>query len=163
MKYSTTWSSLKKAFTLIEALVASSVLLVGICAAASISLAMVTQEEMNERSILAANYLDNATAPVSIGIEPVRHCRVAPRRTDRRIPHHSRTHDLVVTDVGKIDSLTLTMVYQANTATVSNPAAQIRWTGGEKLARRTESVEVIRADDFLTDRMARADYIFANP
>lgn len=162
MKYSTTWSSLKKAFTLIEALVASSVLLVGISAAASLSLSMVTQEEMNERSILAANYLDNAARLYQIGIEPE---DIAGLLTVEPIIESltSSGRDLVVTDVGKINSLTLTMVYQANTATVSNPAAQIRWTGGEKLARRTESVEVIRADDFLTDRMARADYIFANP
>lgn len=162
MKYSTTRSSLKKAFTLIEALVASSVLLVGISAAASLSLSMVTQEEMNERSILAANYLDNAIRLYQIGIEPG---EIASLLTVEPIIESltPSRRDLNVTGVGPIDALTLTMVYQANTATVTNPAARIRWTGGEKVARRTERVEVIRSNNFLTDRLARANYTFANP
>ena len=46
----------RKAYTLIEALVASSILLIGIAAAASMSLSFVTQEEITERAARAFNF-----------------------------------------------------------------------------------------------------------
>jgi type II secretory pathway pseudopilin PulG len=162
MKISRIIHSPKRAYTLIEALVASSVLLIGISAAASLSLSMVTQEEMNERSIKAANYLDNAVRLYQSGIDKGDIAGLLPVEPIIESLTYSN-RDLVVPGVSKINSLTLTMVYQANTATIANPTSQIRWTGGEKVARRTEIVEVIRADNFLTNRLARGDYVFSNP
>lgn len=57
-------------YTIIEALVASSVLLIGIAAAASMSLQLVTQEEINERANRTFNYIDNAVRLVQLGVDP---------------------------------------------------------------------------------------------
>ena len=48
-----------RAYTLIEALVASSILAIGMGAASSMSLALITQEQITERSEKAIAYLEN--------------------------------------------------------------------------------------------------------
>lgn len=162
MKVSTSTASARRAYTLIEALVASSILLIGISAAASLSLAMVTQEEMNERSVTAANYLDNAARLYQLGVDQGQIRNLLPvEPVVESLTFTSR--DLNVTDVGTVPALRLNLTYKATTATANNPVSTQLWTGGNQTVRRTESVEVIRPTNFLTERLARANYIFANP
>lgn len=151
-----------RAYTLIEALVASSILLIGISAAASLSLAMVTQEEMNERSVTAANYLDNAARLYQIGVDQGQIRNLLPvAPVVESLTFSNR--NLTVTNVGTIPAVRLDLTYKATTSAANNPVSSTLWTGGNQSARRTESVEVIRPTSFLTERLARATYIFNNP
>jgi type II secretory pathway pseudopilin PulG len=152
----------RRAYTLIEALVASSILLIGISAAASLSLAMVTQEEMNERSVTAANYLDNAARLYQLGVDQGQIRNLLP--VEPVVESLTFTgRDLNVTDVGSVPALRMNLTYKATTATANNPVSTTLWTGGEQTARRTESVEVIRPTSFLSQQLQRATYVFNNP
>lgn len=156
-------SATTRAYTLIEALVASSILLIGISAAASLSLAMVTQEEMNERSVTAANYLDNASRLYQVGVDKGQIRNLLPVAPVVESLTFSE-RDLTVTGIGgSIPAVRLNLTYKATTSTANNPVSSTLWTGGNQTARRTESVEVIRPTSFLTERLARATYIFNNP
>lgn len=154
-----------RAYTLIEALVASSILLIGISAAASLSLTMVTQEEMNERSVTAANYLDNAARLYQIGVDRGQIRNLLPVEPVVQSLTFSE-RDLAVSgtsNVTTIPAVRMNLTYKATTSTANNPVSSTLWTGGNQAARRTESVEVIRPTSFLTDRLDRATYIFNNP
>jgi len=152
----------RRAYTLIEALVASSILLIGISAAASLSLAMVTQEEMNERSVTAANYLDNAARLYQLGVDQGQIRNLLPvEPVVETLTFTGR--NLVVPDIGSVPALRLNLTYKATTSTANNPTSTALWTGGDRTARRTESVEVIRPTSFLSDQLQRATYIFNNP
>jgi type II secretory pathway pseudopilin PulG len=147
---------------MIEALVASSILLIGISAAASLSLTMVTQEEMNERSVTAANYLDNAARLYQLGVDhgQIRNLLpVAPVVESLTF----NVRDVYTADTGSITAVRMNLTYKATTSTANNPVSSALWTGGNQAARRSESVEVIRSNSFLTDRLQRATYIFNNP
>lgn len=147
---------------MIEALVASSILLIGISAAASLSLTMVTQEEMNERSVTAANYLDNAARLYQIGVDQGQIRNLLPvAPVVESLTFSNR--NLTVTNVGTIPAVRLDLTYKATTSTANNPLASTLWTGGAPSDRRTESVEVIRPTSLLTDRLARATHLFNNP
>jgi type II secretory pathway pseudopilin PulG len=151
-----------RAYTLIEALVASSILLIGISAAASLSLTMVTQEEMNERSVTAANYLDNAARLYQLGVDhgQIRNLLpVAPVVESLTF----NVRDVYTADTGSITAVRMNLSYKATTSTANNPVSSVLWTGGRQTDRRSESVEVIRSNSFLSDRLQRATYIFNNP
>lgn len=151
---------------MIEALVASSILLIGISAAASLSLTMVTQEEMNERSVTAANYLDNAARLYQLGVDKGQILNLLPVEPVVDSLTFSE-RDVTVTIAGgsiiSIPAVRMNLTYKATTATANNPVSTALWTGGNQTVRRTESVEVIRPTSFLTDRLPRATYIFNNP
>lgn len=151
---------------MIEALVASSILLIGISAAASLSLTMVTQEEMNERSVTAANYLDNAARLYQLGVDRGQIRNLLPVEPVVESLAFSE-RDVTVTGPGgsviSIPAVRMNLIYKATTSTANNPVSSTLWTGGNQAARRTESVEVIRPTSFLTERLDRATYIFNNP
>ncbi|MEM7700239.1 MAG: prepilin-type N-terminal cleavage/methylation domain-containing protein [Verrucomicrobiota bacterium] len=149
-------------YTLIEALVASSILLIGIAAAASMSLTMVTQEEINERSVKAINYLDNATRLFQLGVPAGEIEALLPvEPLVSSLTFSSR--DLTVPGVGTVPATTLTLTYEPTPATSTNAAAVAQWTGGDKDATRTISVEVIRAQSTLTETLPRVDHFKNNP
>lgn len=60
----------KSGYTLVEVLVASGILAMGIAAACSMSLAMGAQEEMNHRIALALNHQENAARLFQLGVGP---------------------------------------------------------------------------------------------
>ena len=144
----------ERAYTLIEALVASSVLLIGISAAASMSLAMVTQEEITERSVKAFNYLDNATALYQSGVDKSKIAAMLPAEplvtaltiTDRTIN---------ATNLGTLPSALISVTYSSNGATTTSGIS--RWTGGQKNTTRTVNVEVIRTSRTLSSPLPRVD------
>lgn len=57
-------------YTLVEVLVASAILLIGISAASSLSLTMVTQEELNYRISRSLGMLENYARLYQLGLDP---------------------------------------------------------------------------------------------
>lgn len=144
-----------KAYTLIEALVASSILLIGIAAAASMSLSFVTQEEISERSARAFNYLDNAVALYQAGVDKASIAALLPAEpvvTALTITDSS----INATNLGALPSVVISVTYRTTGA--SETAAVSTWTGGDKTATRTASVEVIRVNRTLASPLPRVDH-----
>ncbi len=143
-----------RAYTMIEALVASSVLLIGISAAASMSLAFVTQEETAERSARAFNHLENAVSLCQAGVDPATITSLLPPQpivTSLTFTNSSR-------DAGTLTNLptvVIQMEWKANDA--SSTSGTTRWTGGDRDARRTASVEVLRTAPVLAAPLPRVD------
>jgi len=146
---------LNRAYTLIEALVASSILMIGIGAAASMSLAFITQEEISERANKAFSHLDNAVALYQAGVPNARIPGLLPPEpvvtsltfTDRTIN---------ATNLGAIPSTLITVTWTANGSTAS--AGVSRWTGGVQNTTRSASVEVIRTNPTLAAPLPRVDF-----
>lgn len=148
-----------KAYTLVEALVGSSVLAIGIGAAASMSLTLITQEEINERSVRAFNYLDNATQLMRAGVAPADIATILPAEPLVK-SLTSSNRDLTVPGLGTVPATTLTMTYDPAGAAVANSSTIDEWTGGVKDATRSESVELILGGSHLTQDLGR---VVANP
>ncbi len=144
-----------RAYTLIEALVASSVLLIGISAAASMSLSLVTQEEINERSVKVFNYLDNAARLCQMGVDPTEIAALLPSEPAvKSLTFTGRT--LTVAGVGDIPATTITVTYNPAAATVAH--TPLTWTGGDKDTTRSESVDVIRSNSTLNGPLPRVQF-----
>lgn len=144
-----------RAYTLIEALVASSILMIGISAAASMSLSFVTQEEIGERAVKAYNYLDNAVALYQAGMNPAEIPGILPPvPVVASLTFTNRT--LVATNLGNVPSVLVTVTWKSSGATTA--AGTNRWTGGKSDTTRTASVEVVRADRTLTSPLPRVDF-----
>jgi len=136
-----------RGYTLVEALVASSVLLVGISAAASMSLALVTQEEINENTVRAANHLDNAARLVQLGMPPASIPGLLPAEpVVASLSFSQRTINLP--EVGSVPATTVTVVYRPTGAVAENRGQVLEWTGGDAGAERSASVEVVSAGSF---------------
>lgn len=143
------------AYTLIEALVASSILLIGIAAAGSMSLTLVTQEEINERSVAAVNYLDNAARLFQFGMDPGEIEAVLPEApVVDSLTFSTRT--VSVPGLGDLPATTLSLTYHPSPA--KSASAVGTWTGGDQDATRTISVEVIRADSDFSAPFPRAQH-----
>ncbi|MEM7600124.1 MAG: hypothetical protein AAF357_01760 [Verrucomicrobiota bacterium] len=149
----------RRAYTLIEALVGSSVLAVGIGAAASMSLTLVTQEEINERSVRAFNYLDNASQLLRAGIAPVDIPGILPQEP-LVTSLTSSTRDVTVAGIGTIEAVTLTVTYDPSGASAANSPTAEDWTGGDNATTRSESIELVLSQSHLTEDLAR---VVANP
>ncbi|MDF1659278.1 MAG: hypothetical protein P1U58_16800 [Verrucomicrobiales bacterium] len=149
----------QKAYTLIEALVGSSVLAVGIGAAASMSLALITQEEINERSVRAFNYLDNSTQLLRAGVAPGDITSILPEEP-LVTSLTSSSRNVTVPGIGSVNAITLTVTYDPSGATSANSATAEDWTGGDSTVTRSESVELILSKSHLTEELAR---VTANP
>lgn len=145
----------RRGYTLIEALVASSILLIGIAAAGSMSLALITQEEINERSIIAVNYLDNAARLYQLGVDASEIQGILPTEPIvDSLGFSNRT--VTATGIGNIPATTLTLTYHPSPAKGTSAAGN--WTGGDKDATRQIQVEVIRASSHLTDPLPRVQF-----
>lgn len=57
-----------KGYTIVEALVAISILMMGVAAAAALSMTMVTQEDINARAARAVNWHENAVRLYHLGV-----------------------------------------------------------------------------------------------
>jgi len=131
-----------RGYTLIEALVASGVLLVGVSAAAAMSLALVTQEEINENTLRAANHLDNAARLMQLGLAPATVVSLLPEVAVVDSLDFSQ-RDLSVPGIGTIPAITVSVTYRPTGATAANRGNVLEWTGGDPGTRRTASVEII--------------------
>lgn len=161
MKSTTRHRSDRRAYTLVEALVGSSILLIGVAAAASMSLSLVTQEEINERSVRAFNYLDNAARLYRLGVAPPEIEEVLPPEPVVTSLDFSQ-RDVAVSGIGAIPATTIRITWRTTSATSSGGASP-DWTGGDPEATRTESVEVIRAGSQLTEPLPRSQWAETNP
>lgn len=144
-----------RAYTLIEALVASSVLLIGISAAASMSLAFVTQEEVAERSTRAFNYLENAVALTQAGVPTGSIASLLPSEpvvTSLTFTAGSRG----ATNLGNVPTVVVGIEWKPADATAASGVS--RWTSGDRDARRTASVEVLLAQPTLAAPLPRVDF-----
>lgn len=131
-----------RAYTLVEALVASSLLAIGIAAAASMSLALVTQEEISERADRAANYLANAVAlcqaDCSIDLLP-------PEPVVKSITIADYT--AASSSLDSVPATRVTMEWYSSPAKADSTlsgSGTYSWTGGRQGTVRTASVELLR-------------------
>ncbi|MEQ1840264.1 MAG: prepilin-type N-terminal cleavage/methylation domain-containing protein [Verrucomicrobiales bacterium] len=145
----------RKAYTLIEALVASSILLLGIAAAASMSLSFVTQEEITERAARAFNYLDNAVALYQSGVDKNSIAALLP--AEPVVTALTITDSTInATNLGTLPSAVISVTYKSTSASESTSLST--WTGGDKTVTRTASVEVIRVNRTLSSPLPRVDH-----
>lgn len=144
-----------RAYTLIEALVASSILMIGIAAAASMSLSFITQEEIAERADKAFARLENAATLYQCGVDSSAIPGLLPPEpvvtsltfTDRTIN---------ATNLGAIPSVLITATWKSSGSTDTSGVS--RWTGGRQDSTRTASIEVIRADRTVAFPLPRVDF-----
>ena len=136
----TIMTSRKSGYTLIEALVASAILLIGISAASSLSLTMVSQEEMNYRISRSLNVLENCARLYQLGVEPAG----IYGGTNSLLPPDSAISSIAAVEatVGNLDSCTFTMTIDSVVATGSWSAGM--WTAGSQ-AMPDQRQAVVRA------------------
>lgn len=132
----------EKAYTLIEALVASSILLIGIGAAASLSLTLLTQEEISERATKALNYLDTAAMLAQLGVPDDSAILLIPEEPILDSVSYSPFSHSYGAGPKVFWGTQITVTFHSTNAK-ENPSSEINWTGGEMDKTRTESVSVL--------------------
>lgn len=143
-----------RAYTLIEALVASSILMIGIGAAASMSLAFITQEEISERAARAFTHLDNAVTLYQAGVPAARIPELLP--PEPVVVSLTFTESsILATHLGAIPSTLVTVTWISNGATAGAGLSQ--WTGGAPNTTRSAAVEAIRTNPTLAAPLPRVD------
>ncbi len=156
--------SRRRAYTLIEALVASSVLLIGISAAGSLSLSMVTQEEISERSIKAFSYLENAAALYRMGVDPSMISNLLPPEPvitsfthfpgSQIISGSDSNSGGLTPSIGNASTINFQIQWKPSAA--SQTSGISRWTGGDKDNTRSASIMVVKSSSFPTFPRATA-------
>ena len=135
----------QRGYTLIETLVASAVIMISIAAASSLSLAMVTQEEMSERTVRASNHLENAATLYQIGVDTSQIPGLLPVEPVVNSLTFS-LQSIAVTDLGNVDVVDIVMTYTPSNASATNDPAKKSWTGGNtNVTPRTHSVRAMRS------------------
>ena len=143
-----------RAYTLIEALVAGGILMIGIGAAASLSLAFLTQEEISERAARACTHLENAVALYQAGVPAARISELLPPEPVVTALTFADS-SLSETQLGAIPSTLVTVTWTSTGATAAAGLSQ--WTGGDRNTTRSASVEVIRSDPTLPSPLPRVE------
>lgn len=144
-----------RAYTMIEALVASSVLLIGISAAASMSLSFITQEEIAERSARAFNHLENAVALCEAGVDPsLIPSLLPPQPVVTSLTFTSGTRN--ATNLGNVPTTVIQIEWKASDASAASTSTN--WTSGDRDGRRTASVELLRTTPTLAAPLPRVDF-----
>jgi len=141
MNYKQLTKQFQNGYTLIETLVASAVMMGAIAAASSLSLSMVTQEEMSERSVRALNHLENIATLYQLGVGTSDIENILPREpvvNDILFTPDTKT----VTGLGTVDFTDIRMRFNPSAATSSTGTNA--WTGGSSAALRTFNIHVMR-------------------
>lgn len=128
-----------RGYTLVEVLVASSILAMGISAACVLSLAMVTQEEMTHRVERATSLHENASRLFQLGLNPVDisgTTGLLPGNDDLTLSYAAASG--TVPGVGDLVAQTITATIFTTPADATVPSAARAWTAG---ARRTDSTQ----------------------
>lgn len=141
-----------RAYTLIEALVAGSMLAVGVGAVASLSLAFVTQEEIAERTAKAGNYLENAAALRRVGVPADEISGLLPPEASVQSLQFSE-QPLDITGLGPVTATRVRITWKPSAAT--EPSGTARWTGGSEETLRSASLDVISGDSVLPSPLPR--------
>ncbi len=128
-------------YSLIEVLVASGILLIGISAAASFSLTMTTQEEMGHRLARGVNYLECHARLYQLGLDPAAIGAIMPPEPARSgAPTFVTVSPAEANLEGQVITLTLDSVKDEGGWTEGS------WTGGSQgtLPTRQFSVRAFR-------------------
>ncbi|MCB1235215.1 MAG: type II secretion system protein [Verrucomicrobiae bacterium] len=136
-----------RGYTIVEALVAGVLLMIGISAAATMSLTMVTQEEISERTSRAMNYLESAARLYEFGMPD--------DEIEGLLPDEPVVTDLnviegveAVAGVGNMTYADVTVTFQPTSATTAWSAGT--WTNGDSSVTRSHTVRVFRASQYMT-------------
>ena len=128
-------------YTLVEVLVASSILMLGISAACVMSLTMVTQEEMSHRMARALNAQENAARLFQLGVDNAQ-ISADPTVTTGILPACSDVAlsidavDGTVAGVGTLDAAAITATIYTTEPDSTLAQTEKGWTAG---ARRSDS------------------------
>jgi len=135
--------SRRSAYTLIEVLVAASILIIAVAAAAALALITVTREETNARIARCQNLHEQAARLYQLGLAPDTISAILP--ADPAVVSLVFTpQSLTIANLGTVDRADTTLTFlttpQAAAWTGGN------WTSGESSAsaRRTSTLVVIR-------------------
>lgn len=144
-----------RGYTLIEALVASVILMIGISGASSLTLALITQDEMSQRTAIALNTQESAaelfrlglsaaeigallpddpvttSLSVATGVESVAHTPAVPGLPNLSLPYAD-----------------ITVTFNASPSTESWTGRI--WTSGDKNASRTLTLRAYRSGTSIT-------------
>lgn len=133
-----------RGYTLIETLVATAVMMVAVAAASSLSLSMVTQEEISERTVRVMNHLENAASLYQLGLNEAEIKAILP--TESAIKDLKFNADSAsVTDLGAINFMEMEVEFYPSAASEVNKTDEISWTGGVKDGERKHTVSVFRS------------------
>lgn len=116
-----------RAYTIIEAMVAAGILLIGIAAAAGLALTMVSQEEANVRVARALNVQEQAGRLYQLGLEPAEILAIIPPEpnVDALIFNAATTN---VAGVGAVEIAECRLIFHAGTpmtdANAEDPVAR---------------------------------------
>lgn len=124
-------------YTIVEAMVAVSILLMAVAAAASLSMTMANQEELNARGARAVNWHENAVRLYQMGIgDPDDPAAIValmpglPQVTSLTASTASETFSALPAGNNAVDVTTLTLTYKSNvegTVSRSNSMKAVRY------------------------------------
>lgn len=150
---------LRSGYTLIETVVASSVLFIAVAAASSLSLSLVTQEEINERTARACNYLDNAARLYQLGLAPSQiQSLLPPDPIITGLTFQNRALTVSPQAVSSLEAQTITVTYLSTSSTSAAASGALSWTGGANGRTRSESVVAVRSSTAIPTGLARYNH-----
>lgn len=134
----------QKGYTLIEVLAASTILSIAVGAAASLSLTMNTQEEINHRVTRALSIQENATIMFQLGLDQAQINNLIPQdpQVIYPIPFNVTTYSDALVGYQQAEC---PMQFKTTVGTVAS--GDKKWTGGAQASEqiRTNTVWVLRA------------------
>lgn len=110
-----------RGYTLVETLLAAGILMVGIAAAASLALTMVSQEEANARVARALNLQEQAARLYQLGLEPSEITAILPPEDTVTSVSFSPS-DVTVSGVGEVQMATCTIIFNSG-APITDPSS----------------------------------------
>jgi len=125
----------KSGYTIVEVMVAAGILVIGIAAAASLALTMVSQEEANARVARAFNIQEQAARLYQLGLEPSEILAIIPPESNvTALTFTTSTSN--VTGVGAIELAACRLVFHAGVPMASaNTATPVARTNNLMLVR----------------------------
>lgn len=122
------------AYSIVEALIAATLLALALAAAAVLALTMTAQEENNSRIARAYNLQEQAARLYQLGLEPATIASLLPAESTV-ISISFNTNSVPIAGVGDVDQSTCRMIFQAGTPITSDSLTP---------ASRTNDVVVVR-------------------
>lgn len=135
----------QRGYTLIEVLVASGILMVAVSAAASLSLSMTGQEEINFHTSRALNLQENYVRAYHLGMDPATIQAIMPPENALQTINTTNS-DAAVAGVGNMESVTWEFIIRPN-PNAGTPTAGV-YKGGDGGALRTVNVRAFRSPQY---------------
>ena len=145
----------QKGYTLIEALVAGVILMIGVSAASQLTLALITQDEMSQRTSTVLNYQENAAFLYRMGLSNAEIAKVLPADPAVDSLSVTRSQETVSNSPAVTEIPDMNMEYADITVQFyPSPATQTWtagiWTGGAKGVSRSLTLRSYRSRNSLT-------------